>query len=71
MTDENRPKTDQADEFARQAKKGQHGVLREIVGLLHSNRKWWLAPIIVALMLAGVIVLLGGTAVGPVLYTLF
>ena len=71
MSEETRPGTDQADEFTRQAEETQHGVLREIVGLLLSTRKWWLVPIIVALLAAGVVVVVGGTAVGPVLYTLF
>ena len=71
MNDETRSGTDQADEFARQAEETQHGILREIVGLLRSNGKWWLVPIIVGLLLAGVVVVLGGTAVAPFIYTLF
>ncbi len=71
MNDETRPGTDQADELARQAEKTQHGILREMVGLLRYNRKWWLVPIIVGLLLAGALVVLGGTAVAPIIYTLF
>ncbi len=71
MNDETRPGTDQADEIARQAEETQHGILREMVDLLRYNRKWWLAPIIVGLLLAGVLVVLGGTAVAPLIYTLF
>ena len=71
MNDETRPGTDQADEIARQAEEPQHGMLREMAGLLLSNRKWWLVPIIVGLLFAGVLVVLGGTAVAPIIYTLF
>lgn len=71
MNDETPSETDQADEFARQAEGTQHGTLREMFGLLRSNRKWWLTPIILGLLFAGVIVVLGGTAVAPFIYTLF
>ena len=71
MNDETRPGTDQADEIARQAEETQHGILREMIGLLRYTRKWWLLPIIVGLLLAGVVIVLGGTAIAPVIYTLF
>jgi hypothetical protein len=71
MNDETRPGTDQADEFARQAEETQHGILREMVGLWRYNRKWWMVPIILALLLAGVVVTLGGTVVAPFIYALF
>jgi membrane glycosyltransferase len=71
MNDETRPGTDQADEIARQAEETQHGILREMVDLLRYNRKWWLAPIIVGLLLASVFIVLGSTAVGPFIYALF
>ncbi len=71
MNDETRPGTDQADKIARQAEEAQHGILHEMVGLLRYNRKWWLVPVIVGLLLAGVLVVLGGTAVAPLIYTLF
>ena len=71
MNDDTRPETDQAAEIARQAEETQHGILREMIGLLRYNRKWWLVPIIVGLLLAGVLVVLGSTAVAPLIYTLF
>ncbi len=71
MNDETRPETDQADEIARQAEETQHGILREMVDLVRYNRKWWQIPIIVGLLLAGALVVLGGTAVAPLIYTLF
>jgi hypothetical protein len=35
------------------------------------TRKWWLVPLIVVLLGIGVIVVLGGTAAAPFIYTLF
>ncbi len=38
---------------------------------LKANKKWWLAPIVVILLLFGVLMLLSGTAAAPFIYTLF
>ena len=41
------------------------------VGFLKANKKWWLAPIIISILLLGLLVVLGGTAAAPFIYTLF
>lgn len=46
-------------------------VLREFLAFLSVNKKWWLFPIILALLGLGMLVFLGGTAVSPFIYTLF
>ena len=38
---------------------------------LKENKKWWLAPIVIAILGLGLLVLLGGTAAAPFIYTLF
>jgi Family of unknown function (DUF5989) len=38
--------------------------------LLH-NKKWWLTPIILLLVLLGVLIILGGSGVAPFIYSLF
>ena len=45
----------QADEFARQAEGQSQGLLREYWDFLLNNKKWWLIPIVVALLLVGVL----------------
>lgn len=60
-----------ADEFSRQADAGQSGILREFWDFLRHNKKWWLAPIIVILMLFGLLIILAGTGAAPFIYTLF
>jgi hypothetical protein len=46
--------------------------LLEIVDFLRSRKKYWLAPIIIILLLfGGLIVLTQGSAVAPFIYTLF
>jgi hypothetical protein len=39
--------------------------------LLRSTGKWWLAPVIMALLMCAAFLLLGGTAAAPFIYTLF
>jgi len=45
---------------------------RELLGFLSSNKKYWLLPIaVVMIVLGGMLVLAGGSAVAPFIYTLF
>jgi hypothetical protein len=69
MSDDDNPKRD--DEFLTQAAGKQAGLLSEIIGFLKANKKWWLAPIIISILLLGLLVVLGGTAAAPFIYTLF
>ena len=59
------------EDFARQAGESQPGLFREFWGLLRSNKKWWLLPILGALLLVGCLVFFGGTAAYPFIYALF
>ncbi len=49
----------------------QAGLLREFWDFLCYNKKWWLLPIIVTLVVLGVFVFLTSTAFAPFIYTLF
>ncbi|HMO16946.1 MAG TPA: DUF5989 family protein [Oligoflexia bacterium] len=45
---------------------------RQIWYFLKVRKKWWLAPIILALMLLGLLIVAAqGSAVAPFIYTLF
>jgi hypothetical protein len=47
-------------------------LLREFLGFLRKEKKWWLVPLVVVLLLLGtLLVLVEGTAVAPFIYTLF
>jgi len=65
------PKNDQDDFAAQAAEPGRSSLAREFVEFLGENKKWWLAPILVSVLLLGGLVLLGGTAAAPFIYTLF
>ena len=45
--------------------------LAELFDYVRTNKAWMLAPIIVVLLLAGVLIILGGTQAAPLIYTLF
>jgi len=57
--------------FEEAAGRRSPGMARELIGFLSQNKKWWLAPIIVVMLLLGLLVFLGGTGVAPFIYTLF
>ena len=60
------------DDFAAQAARGERiGIAREFLDLLRENKKWWLAPVLVAILGLGALVVLGGSAAAPFIYTLF
>ncbi len=59
------------DDFSRQAEAPQQGFLKELWDFLRHNKKWWLTPVIVTLIVVGILVILGSTAAAPFIYTLF
>jgi predicted cobalt transporter CbtA len=59
------------DDFAAQANEDRAGLGGEFVAFLKDNKKWWLAPIIISIVGLGLLVMLGGTAAAPFIYTLF
>lgn len=59
------------DDFTAQAAGERTGLGGEFIDFLKDNKKWWLAPIIVSILGLGLLVMLGGTAAAPFIYTLF
>jgi hypothetical protein len=73
MTEHERPESRKPDEddFARRAADKSPGIVAEFVDFLLHNKKWWITPIILVLLLMGVLIWLQGTAAAPFIYTLF
>jgi len=46
-------------------------LLSELWGFLKQNKKWWLIPILLVLLLFGLLIILSGTGLAPFIYTLF
>ena len=57
--------------FSEASKERRRGAFAEFVHFIMHNKKWWLTPIVVLLLVAGVLVILGGTGAAPFIYTLF
>jgi hypothetical protein len=49
----------------------QSGILSEVFQMLRHNKKYWLIPLLLILLALGALVLLGGTAAAPFIYSLF
>jgi len=56
-------------EEANQAK--QTSLVGEFFQLLKHNKKYWLVPLLLALLGLGTLIILGSTAAAPFIYTLF
>ncbi len=69
MSDSKKPT--EKNDFASQASGDRSSLAGEFVEFLKDNKKWWLAPIIVSILGLGALVLLGGSAAAPFIYTLF
>ncbi len=60
-----------ANDFASRTTQTRRGLLAELWEFLRHNKKWWLTPIILVLLLIGALILLTGTAAAPFIYPLF
>jgi Family of unknown function (DUF5989) len=58
-------------DFAKQANENAPGFLREFSDFLIEYRAWWLAPIVIVLLLLAGLVFLGGTAAAPLIYPIW
>jgi hypothetical protein len=45
--------------------------LRELLLFLAQNKKWYLIPVAVVMLLMGLLIILGATGAAPFIYTLF
>ena len=57
--------------FAQHATERRPGLIAELWEFLATNKKWWLTPIVLVLLLVGGLILMSGTAAAPFIYTLF
>jgi len=75
MSDKTDPSDgNQAAEFEQQAQRAadaSHGPLGEFWYFLNRTRKWWMVPIILSLLAASALLVMSGTALAPLIYTLF
>ncbi|MGH2570794.1 MAG: DUF5989 family protein [bacterium] len=65
-----RPQSER-ESFVAEAERKQPSMVSELWGLMRHNKKWWLTPILVAAVLLGALMMLFGTPLSPLIYTLF
>ncbi len=70
MSSETTP-SDPSNRFSEQSNLDRPSLASEFVEFLKWNKKWWLLPILVVLILVGVLMVAGGSAAAPFIYTLF
>ena len=46
-------------------------LVTEFWGFLRANKKWWLLPILLVMLLLGLLILMSGSFAAPFIYTLF
>lgn len=57
--------------FARQAQR-RFGIAGELLSFFWSNKRWWILPVIIVLLVMGVLLVLAQSSViAPFIYTLF
>ena len=71
MEGDDRQQKNLSNAFIEQAKGASQGLLSEFFDFLRYNKKWWLAPIIILLILLGLLIALGSTVMAPFIYPLF
>ncbi len=51
---------------------GKVSIFKEFMLFIRLSRNWWLLPIVIILLTVGVLIVLGqGSALAPVIYTMF
>jgi hypothetical protein len=56
------------DECARHADSPQPHLIVDFWNFLKHNKKWWLLPIVIVILLFGALVVLSGTGLAPFIY---
>jgi hypothetical protein len=59
------------NEFESAARQAPATLLGEFWAFLRQNKKWWLLPILLVLLVLGILVVLSTTAIAPFIYTLY
>jgi Family of unknown function (DUF5989) len=64
-------KDDTRTAFESAAQEERASIASEFVYFLKENKKWWLAPILIVLLMLALLTFFAGTGAAPFLYTMF
>jgi Family of unknown function (DUF5989) len=65
------PASPEAASFREAGEKKELTLGQEVVQMLRYNKKYWMIPLVVILLIFGVVLILGSTSIAPFIYTLF
>lgn len=71
MSDEKPNDEQEANAFEEANKGEQMKLVAEFIEFLKYNKKYWMIPLLLALLGLGALILAGGSAAAPFIYTLF
>ncbi|MCX5660301.1 MAG: DUF5989 family protein [Planctomycetota bacterium] len=63
--------TEPQREFDQAARGANIGFFAEFIEFLKNNKKWWLLPILVVILLVGLLIMLNATGAAPFVYSFF
>ncbi len=59
------------NDFEKAGEESESSLIGEIFAMLKENKKFWMIPIIVVLLVMGALIVAGGSGAAPFIYTLF
>lgn len=59
------------NDFEKASQQKQGSLVSEFIGFMKQNKKFWLLPLIIALLALSALLILSSTAAAPFIYTLF
>jgi hypothetical protein len=62
---------DDKSEFEKAGTRKQATLLGEVFAMIKQNKKYWLVPVMIVLLLLGIFITLGSSVAAPFIYTLF
>lgn len=71
MKDEKPTENEESTAFERANEGEQIGLVAEFIEFLKYNKKYWMIPLLLSLLGLGALILAGGSAAAPFIYTLF
>jgi hypothetical protein len=62
---------ERGSELGAEASKKRVSFIGELLSFAQANKRWWMIPIVVLLLLVGGLLVLGSSGVGALIYPLF
>lgn len=71
MNEEDKKRAEETNKFVEASEDKQTGLISEFIEFIKINKKYWLIPLLIILLLMGLLILSTGSIFAPFIYTLF